>query len=140
MKFDFKKLKRTRSAAGIALALCVFSGTTVAGSYQSSVRLPVIHSKDYLYKADLPVGRGVPPGAVIKNVSWNWNVTGWPQGLEVYLCQVPSPCVDISRQRRGSSAAFNLQIANRPFMYTLRLGGAGRVPVAGQSGNITVSW
>lgn len=140
MKFDFKKLKRTRSAAGIALALCVFSGTTVAGSYQSSVRLPVIHSKDYLYKADFPVGRGVPPGAVIKNVSWNWNVTGWPQGLEVYLCQVPSPCVDISRQRRGSSAAFNLQIANRPFMYTLRIGGAGRVPVAGQVGNIIVSW
>ncbi|MEE4328689.1 hypothetical protein V2J59_22095 [Pseudomonas alliivorans] len=69
MKFDFKKSKRIRSAAVIAWALCVFSGTTTAGSYQSSVRLPVIHSKDYLYKADLPVGRGVPPGAVIKKIS-----------------------------------------------------------------------
>ncbi|MEE4375109.1 hypothetical protein V2L05_24565 [Pseudomonas alliivorans] len=47
MKFDFKKSKRIRSAAVIAWALCVFSGTTTAGSYQSSVRLPVIHSKDY---------------------------------------------------------------------------------------------
>ncbi|MCO5364027.1 flagellar protein FlhE [Pseudomonas alliivorans] len=105
MKFDFKKSKRIRSAAVIAWALCVFSGTTTAGSYQSSVRLPVIHSKDYLYKADLPVGRGVPPGAVIKNVSWNWNVTGWPRGMEVYLCQVPSTCVNISRQRQGSRSA-----------------------------------
>lgn len=140
MKFDFKKLKRTRSAAGIALALCVFSGTTVAGSYQSSVRLPVIHSKDYLYKADLPVGRGVPPGAVIKNVSWNWNVTGWPQGLEVYLCQVPSPCVDISRQRRGSTISFNGRFADQLFSYKLRIGSAGRTPVAGHLGTVTVSW
>ncbi|MEE4708153.1 hypothetical protein V2K55_20875 [Pseudomonas alliivorans] len=39
MKFDFKKSKRIRSAAVIAWALCVFSGTTTAGSYQSSVTI-----------------------------------------------------------------------------------------------------
>ncbi|MCD5982579.1 flagellar protein FlhE [Pseudomonas sp. CDFA 610] len=140
MKFDFKKSKRIRSAAVIAWALCVFSGATTAGSYQSSVRLPVIHSKDYLYKADLPVGRGVPPGAVIKNVSWNWNVTGWPRGMEVYLCQVPSTCVNISRQRQGSTVSFNGRFADRLFSYTLRVGAGGQTPVAGHLGSITVTW
>ncbi|RMR17078.1 MULTISPECIES: flagellar protein FlhE [Pseudomonas syringae group] len=90
MKFNNKKLEWVRSASGMALALLICSNPALAGNYHSSVALPVIHSKGYLHTAQLPVSRHMPPAATIKNVSWNWNVTGWPQGLEVHLCQGPA--------------------------------------------------
>ncbi|MDG6379942.1 flagellar protein FlhE [Pseudomonas savastanoi pv. phaseolicola] len=140
MKFNDKKLKWNYSASGIALALLAYSNLALAGNYQSSVALPVIHSKGYMHTAALPVSRHVPPVATIKNVSWNWNVAGWPQGLEVYLCQGASVCLNVSRQRTGSTTFFGNQLASRTFYYTMKIGETGRVPVAGQQGRITVDW
>ncbi|TRN87240.1 flagellar protein FlhE, partial [Pseudomonas syringae] len=37
-------MKWARSASGIALALLAFSNLALAGNYQSSIALPVIHS------------------------------------------------------------------------------------------------
>ncbi|MBX8609726.1 flagellar protein FlhE [Pseudomonas cichorii] len=139
MKFDYKKSKWIRSASGIVLALSGYSEMAMAGSYQSSVNLPTVHSRGYLYTANLPL-RGAPPeGAWIKNVSWNWNVTGWPRGLEVKLCQANN-CIDISRMRVGSTQVFRGQLANRGFYYSIKVNGAGTVPVAGQFGRVTVDW
>ncbi|RMM82368.1 hypothetical protein ALQ71_05338 [Pseudomonas coronafaciens pv. striafaciens] len=140
MKFNTKKLERVRSASGMALALLACSNLALAGNYQSSVALPVIHSKGYLHTAELPVSRHAPAAAAIKNVSWNWNVAGWPQRLEVHLCQGDSLCLNVSRQRTGSTAFFDNQLASRKFYYTMKIGNAGRVPVAGQQGRITVDW
>ncbi|GFM58635.1 flagellar protein FlhE [Pseudomonas capsici] len=140
MKFDYKKSKWIRSASGIVLALSGYSEMAMAGSYQSSVNLPTVHSRGYLYTANLPL-RGAPPeGAWIKNVSWNWNVTGWPRGLEVYLCQGANNCLDISRQRTGSSSFFTGRLAKKDFYYAIRMGASGVVPVASQYGRITVNW
>ncbi|WP_122316389.1 flagellar protein FlhE [Pseudomonas cichorii] len=139
MKFDYKKSKWIRSASGIVLAFSGYSEMAMAGSYQSSVNLPTVHSRGYLYTANIPL-RGAPPeGAWIKNVSWNWNVTGWPRGLEVELCQANN-CIDISRMRVGSTQVFRGQLANRCFYYSIKVSGAGTVPVAGQFGRITVDW
>ncbi|WP_239987693.1 flagellar protein FlhE [Pseudomonas syringae] len=140
MKFNDNKLKWARSASGIALALLACSNLALAGNYQSSVALPVIHSKGYVHTAELPVSRHAPVTATIKSVSWNWNVVGWPQGLEVYLCQGVSVCLNVSRQRTGSTTFFGNQSASRKFYYTMKVGDAGRVPVAGQQGRITVDW
>ncbi|WP_237613575.1 flagellar protein FlhE [Pseudomonas syringae] len=140
MKFNNKKLEWVSSASGMFLAILVYSNPALAGNYQSSVALPVIHSKGYMHTAELPVSRHTPPAATIKNVSWNWNVTGWPQGLEVHLCQGASLCLNVSRQRTGSTAFFGNQLASRKFYYTMKIGNAGRVPVAGQQGRITVDW
>ena len=143
MKFNNNnnnKLKRSRAASGIAFALLACSNLALAGNYQSSVALPVVHSKGYVHTAELPVSRHAPAAATIKSVSWNWNVVGWPQGLEVYLCQGPSVCLNVSRQRTGSTTFFGNQLASRKFYYTMKVGDTGRVPVAGQQGRITVDW
>ncbi|WP_239690205.1 flagellar protein FlhE [Pseudomonas syringae] len=140
MKLDCKKLKWISSVPGIALVLLASLDVAMAGSYQSSAALPVIHSKGYLHTIELPVSRHVPPAAMIKNTSWSWNVAGWPQGLEVYLCQGVSLCLDITRQRTGSTTFFDNRFADRKFHYAIRVGAAGRVPVAGQQGRVTVNW
>ncbi|MCF5164539.1 flagellar protein FlhE [Pseudomonas congelans] len=133
-------MKRSRAASGIVFALLACSNLALAGNYQSSVALPVVHSKGYVHTAELPVSRHAPAAATIKSVSWNWNVVGWPQGLEVYLCQGPSVCLNVSRQRTGSTTFFGNQLASRKFYYTMKVGDTGRVPVAGQQGRITVDW
>ncbi|MDG6387312.1 hypothetical protein [Pseudomonas syringae] len=45
MKFNNKKLEWVSSASGMVLAILVYSNPALAGNYQSSVALPVIHSK-----------------------------------------------------------------------------------------------
>nr|WP_139110494.1 flagellar protein FlhE [Pseudomonas syringae] len=124
----------------IALTVVVGSQNASAGSYTSEVRLPVLHSKGYVYTAHLPAVGGPKEGQIIKNVTWNWNVQGWPRGLRVNLCQTPTRCIDLSRVRLGSSRVFNGQLASRPFYYELQLSPDGPAPVAAQMGRITVSW
>lgn len=84
-----------------AIALLSSSGA-MAANYNSQISLPVLHSKGYLYTASLPVPKSVKAGQ-IKNVSWNWNVQGWPRGMEVFFCQAGGQCVDVSRLRSGST-------------------------------------
>ena len=139
MDFNYIKWYWLRTVLLFCLTCIVLVDNALAGNYQSSVALPVIHSKGYLYTADLPVSRHAPSAATVSNVSWNWSVVGWPQGLEVYICHASGACLDISRQRVGSTARFSKVLASRKFYYALRVGNAGRVPLAGQLGHITVN-
>jgi hypothetical protein len=52
--------KRCVTAVGVVSALWVFSHGVWAGSYQSSVRLPTIYSKGYVYQVSVPVTKGPP--------------------------------------------------------------------------------
>ncbi|MFJ4141258.1 flagellar protein FlhE [Pseudomonas sp. NPDC089734] len=140
MKFDCKKSKWIRSASGMVLVILGYSEMAVAGSYHSSVNLPTVHSRGYLYTANVPLRGALPSGTAITNVSWNWNVTRWPQGLEVYLCHGASNCLDISRQRTGSSSFFTGRLAKQSFYYAIRMGATGIVPVASHYGRVTVTW
>jgi flagellar protein FlhE len=136
---NFKKLSGISLRAGfISLALSL-SAHTFAGTYTSTVKLPTLHSKNHVYTAPMPIPVGVGEG-FIKNISWNWNVHGWPRGLQVYLCQTSTRCIDVSRQRVGSKAAFTQFHSSQPFFYELKLSDPGRVPVAGLVGRLTVNW
>lgn len=140
MKIDFKKLKWVRLAwISIMMALSV-SQTVMAASYTSSATLPTVHSKGYLYRVDIPVKGKPAAGAMISNVSWNWNVVGWPQYLQVSLCAHAGHCLDISRQRSGSTHYFSNLSASQPFYFTIRMAPIGRVPVGGQQALLTVNW
>ncbi|NHB91267.1 flagellar protein FlhE [Photorhabdus cinerea] len=128
---------------GAALLLMMFSqtGFAASGSYQSSVTLPTIYARNFTETAYLPVVGSPPATGSITNVSWTWNVVGWPQGLSVYLCQgSTSNCIDISRVRRMSTTAFNNRSPSQQFFYAMRVASGGTVPVAGQTGEIIVSW
>ncbi|RAW91316.1 flagellar protein FlhE [Photorhabdus laumondii] len=128
---------------GSALLLTIFSQTVPAasGSYHSSVVLPTVYSRNFTEIAYLPIAGSPPASGSINNVSWTWNVVGWPTGLSVYLCQgSTSNCLDISRTRRMSTTAFNNSSPTQQFFYALRVANGGTVPVAGQTGEITVSW
>lgn len=139
------KFSKARCALlGMASALVLFSEVSQAGSYHSSVRLPTVFSRGWVYQAPLPVTGVAPAGARIGMVSWNWAYVGFPQGLVVYLCQGPSNCLDVSRQRSGSAfkfaggspaqpLVFKVQVINDPLRrYT--------VPVGGLNGAVTVNW
>ncbi|NHB95474.1 flagellar protein FlhE [Photorhabdus stackebrandtii] len=126
---------------GSALLLTLFSQAALSASYQSSVVLPTVYSRNYTETAYLPVVGSPPASGSISNVSWTWNVVGWPQGLSVYLCQGDTnSCIDISRIRRMSTTAFNNRSPAQQFFYALRVANGGTVPVAGQMGEITVTW
>lgn len=133
MKFDFKKLKWVRLAWISIMALSV-SQTVMAASYTSTA------TKGYLYRVYIPVKGKPHAGAVISNVTWNWNVVGWPQYLQVSLCAHASHCLDISRQRSGSTPYFSNLSASQPFYFTIRKAPIGRVPVGGQQALLTVNW
>lgn len=137
---NFRKLNGTLMSTVIALAVVFGSQNASAGSYTSEVRLPVLHSKGYVYTAQLPAVGAPREGQIIKSVSWNWNVQGWPRDLRVSLCQTPTRCLDISRKRTGSSDQFNRFLASQPFYYELKLSPLGPSPVAGQIGRVTVTW
>lgn len=139
MKFDFKKLKWVRLAWISIMALSV-SQTVMAASYTSTATLPTVHSKGYLYRVDIPVKGKPHAGAVISNVTWNWNVVGWPQYLQVSLCAHAGRCLDISRQRSGSTHYFSNLSASQSFYFTIRMAPIGLVPVGGQQARLTVSW
>ncbi|MDF2643299.1 MAG: hypothetical protein K0R45_2572 [Pseudomonas sp.] len=124
----------------IIVAAAVNSQAAFAGSYVSVVNLPVLHAKGHTYRANIPLPGGPRPGQLIKHVGWNWNVHGWPRGLQVFLCQTASKCLDVSRLRSGGSAEFNNFSATSPFYFELKLSQAGPAPVAGQQGKITVTW
>ncbi|MCC8422586.1 flagellar protein FlhE [Photorhabdus thracensis] len=137
MAMKFKKIL----GIGSALLLTLFSQAALSASYQSSVVLPTVYSRNYTETAYLPVVGSPPASGSISNVSWTWNVVGWPQGLSVYLCQGDTnSCLDISRTRRMSTTAFNTRSPAQPFFYALRVANGGTVPVAGQMGEITVTW
>jgi len=140
MKFNSKKLNGTLAALGMVTALLMCSQMAVASSYQSSTVLPTIHSKGYLYTANVPVSGSPPANGKISNVTWNWGVVGWPSGLSVHLCHGANLCKDISRQRSGSITDFNNRNASQGLYYAVRVVSPGRVPLAGQHGNVTVSW
>ena len=104
---DFKKLKGILLSAVIAIGFLA-SHSATAASYTSQVRLPVLHSKGFAYTSQLPITKAAKTGQKIMSVSWTWNVQGWPRGLEVSLCQGAARCIDVSRQRSGSTDAFNI--------------------------------
>lgn len=137
---NYKKLSGIMSPLGILAAALLTSQTAVAGSYNSSVSLPTLHSKGNVYVAHIPVPAGPRNGLLIKSVSWNWNVHGWPRGLQVQLCQGKTRCIDVSRQRTGSTNAYNGRHSPEPFFYELKISGPGPVPVAGHLGRLTVNW
>jgi len=137
---NYKKLKGIFTSAIFASIAVLCSQQAMAGSYTSSVNLPVLHSKGYVYTARVPVPASVRAGQVIKNVSWDWNVQGWPRGLQVQLCQAADRCVDVSRNRRASTRAFYGFLANQSFYYELKLSPSSPAPIAGQVGRITVDW
>lgn len=140
MKFDFKKLKWIR-LAWISIVMALSSVEAVmAASYTSSATLPTVHSKGYLYRVDIPVKGKPGNSARISNVTWNWNVVGWPQYLQVSLCAQAGHCLDISRQRSGSTQYFSNLGANQQFYFTLRMAPIGLVPVGGQQARLTVNW
>ncbi|WP_346833479.1 flagellar protein FlhE [Pseudomonas abietaniphila] len=136
---NFRKLNGVALRAGFVSTAVFLSSHALAGTYTSTVQLPTLHSKNYVYTAHVPVPAGVGSG-FIKNISWNWNVHGWPRGLQVYLCQTSTRCIDVSRQRVGSKATFTQFHASQPFFYELKLSDPGRVPVAGLLGKLTVNW
>jgi len=140
MKFNSKKLNGTLAALGMVTALLMCSQMAVASSYQSSTVLPTIHSKGYLYTANVPVSGSPPANGKISNVTWNWGVVGWPSGLSVHLCHGANLCKDISRQRAGSTDYFNNRSAGQLLYYAVRVINPGHVPVAGQQGHVTVTW
>lgn len=137
---DCKKLSGILSSAGMLAAACLISQAAVAGNYSSSVTLPTLHSKGYVYVAHIPVPAGPRNGLLIKSVSWNWNVHGWPRGLQVQLCQGKTKCIDVSRQRTGTTNAYNGRHSPEPFFYELKISGPGPIPVAGLLGRLTVNW
>lgn len=137
---NFKKLNGIIASVVIVFASVLGSQSAMAGSYSSSVNLPVLHSRGYVYVANVPVPNTVREGQVISDVNWNWNVQGWPRGLQVYLCQAHDRCVDVSRVRRGSTPRFKTFLAKQPFYFQLKLAANGPAPIAGQLGRITVSW
>ncbi|WNW14344.1 flagellar protein FlhE [Pseudomonas sp. DTU_2021_1001937_2_SI_NGA_ILE_001] len=111
-----------------------------AANYSASVILPTVHSKGYLYKAVVPVMARPAAGAVISDVSWTWNVVGWPNYLQVSLCIEVGHCLDVSRQRSGSTRFFAGRPARQPLYFTIRMSPSGLVPVAGQQAQLTVNW
>lgn len=137
---NYKKLKGIITSAVFASIAVLCSQQAMAGSYTSYVNLPVLHSKGYVYTARIPVPASVREGQVIQNVSWNWNVQGWPRGLQVKLCQAANRCIDVSRNRLGSTPLFRNFPAKQSFYYELTLSPSGPAPVAGQIGRITVDW
>lgn len=134
---NFKRLNGIAVAASFAFAATVLSPQALAGSSTSTLKLPTLHSKNYVYKAHLPTAAGLRIGQSVKSISWNWNVHGWPRGLQVQLCQGPSRCIDVSRQRVGSTTKFK---HFQPFYYEFMLSDPGRVPVAGLLGKLTIDW
>jgi hypothetical protein len=85
---NFKKLSGISLRAGfISLALSL-SAHTFAGTYTSTVQLPTLHSKNHVYTAPMPIPVGVGEG-FIKNISWNWNVHGWPGGFKSICAKRP---------------------------------------------------
>lgn len=138
-------MKRFHRLKGVVLSMIMFalissSQAALAGSYMSTINLPVLHAKGFAYKASFPIPRGPKPGELIKHVSWNWSVHGWPRGLQVYLCQTAGRCVEVSRLRSGASDAFKRSSATQPFYFQLKLSPSGPAPIAGQQGKITVTW
>ncbi|WP_391529366.1 flagellar protein FlhE [Photorhabdus akhurstii] len=128
---------------GSALLLMMFSQFSLAagGSYASSVVLPTLYSKNFLETVNVPILGSPPATGRINNVSWTWNVAGWPQNLSVYLCQGDtSSCIDVSRTRRMSTTAFNNRSPAQPFLFALRVGNGNVMPIAGQAAQVIVNW
>lgn len=137
---NFKKLNGIVASVVIIFASVLGAQSAIAGSYNSSVNLPMLHSRGYVYVARVPVPNTVREGQTIRDVSWNWNVQGWPRGLQVNLCQASDRCIDVSRIRRGSTLRFKGFLAKQPLYFELKLAAGGPSPVAGQLGKVTVSW
>jgi flagellar protein FlhE len=134
---NFKKLNGIVVLASVGFAM---SPLASAGAYDSSVRLPTLHSKGYVYTASVPVPSGPIDGGKIKSVDWTWDVHGWPTGLQVYLCQAPTKCIDISRVRAGSTQTFKDIYSTQPFYFEMKISGAAAMPVAGLLGRLKVHW
>jgi len=132
----------TRLALGGALLAASLSQAAIAaGSYTSSVVLPTVYARNFLETVNVPVKGNPPTNGAITSVSWTWNVVGFPQGLSVYLCQgSTSNCIDVSRTRRMSTDAFNGKTPTQPFIFAMRVGSGGTVPVSGQQAQIIVNW
>jgi flagellar protein FlhE len=136
---SLSKLKGMLLPAVIFVA-AISSQNVLAGSYASVVNLPVLHAKGFNYKAIFPTVRGPGPGERIKHVTWNWNVHGWPRGMQVFLCHTGSRCLDVSRLRSGATSEFKGLSATQPFHFQFKLAPAGPAPIADEKGRITVTW
>ncbi|QWT43144.1 flagellar protein FlhE [Dickeya dadantii] len=132
----------TRLALGGALLAASLSQAAIAaGSYTSSVVLPTVYTRNFLDIADVPVKGNPPANGAITYVSWTWNVVGFPDGLNVYLCQgSTSNCVDVSRTRRMSTEVFKGKSPALPFFFAMRVISGGKIPVSGQQAQIIVNW
>ncbi|WP_236640151.1 flagellar protein FlhE [Dickeya undicola] len=138
-----RKSAFTRLALGGALLAASLSQAAIAaaGSYASSVVLPTVYSRNFLETVNVPVLGNPPSSGAITSVSWTWNVVGFPAGLSVYLCQgSTSNCIDVSRTRRMSTDAFKGKSPTQPFIFAMRVGSGGTVPVAGQQAQVIVNW
>jgi flagellar protein FlhE len=138
------KFSKARCALlGMASALVLFSEVSLAGAYQSSVQLPTVHSRGHQYQAQLPVMGAAPAGARVSQVSWNWAYVGFPQGLVVKLCQGAN-CLDVSRQRSGSTHIFAGGSPAQPLVFKVQVINDPQrrypVPVGGLNGAVTVNW
>ncbi|WP_350313190.1 flagellar protein FlhE [Dickeya fangzhongdai] len=132
----------TRLALGGALLAASLSQAAIAaGSYTSNVVLPTVYARNFLETVNVPVSGNPPANGAITSVSWTWNVVGFPTGLSVYLCQgSTSNCIDVSRTRRMSTDAFKGKSPTQPFIFAMRVGNGGTVPVAGQQAQVIVNW
>lgn len=139
-------MKNVRKLNGVSMVVALIAyGMSLstycnAASYHASVQLPTLHAKDYVYTAHLQVPNSIGTGLTINAVNWSWNVHGWPKGLQVYLCQTPTRCVDVSRQRIGSTSMFNGIHYPHALYYEMKLSHPGRAPVAGLLGGVTVEF
>lgn len=139
------KFSKARCALlGMASALVLFSEVSVAGAYNSSVQLPTVHSRGFVYQASLPVTGVAPAGARVSRVSWNWAYVGFPQGLVVLLCQGASNCEEVSRQRSGSTNRFTNSNPAQPLHFRVHVINDPLrrypIPVGGLNGAVTVTW
>lgn len=144
MSSKFLPFKKCCAMLSITSALVLISQASMAGSYHSTVGLPTIHSKGYVYQTHVPVASIAPSGSQISTVSWSWSYVGFPRGLVVQLCQgTINRCHDVSRQRSGSTSMFAGNNQSQPFFFrTVIVNGrnSSPVPVGAQGGAVTVKW
>lgn len=136
--------KKRCALLGVVSALLMFTQVSKAGSYHSTMRLPTVFHKGYNYQVQLPVTGRVQPGARVSTVTWNWAYVGFPRGLLVRLCQgTTSNCLDVSRQRSGSTLRFAGGNPSQPLFFIVQLvnhPNSSPAPIGSMNGAVTVAW
>ena len=144
MRYKRMFAKGRCAVLGLVSLLAMYSQASMAGAYSSSVGLPTVHHKGWIYQAQLPVTAVVPAGARISRVTWNWNVVGFPRMFVVFLCQgTTNICHDVSRLRSGSTDRFAGGNPAQPLFFRMHMVNdpkSSPVPAGGLSSGVTVTW